>query len=61
MEHSEVILPVGRVRSVLGCQFGETGHKSGCGKCEMRRAPGVLFGVFGVCLGPKWALFMRKD
>jgi len=27
----------------------------------MRRAPGVLFGVFGVCLGPKLVLFMRKE
>ena len=36
-------------------------QKSGCGKCGMRLAPGVLFGVFGVCLGPKLALFMRRD
>jgi hypothetical protein len=34
-------------------------QKSRCGKCGMRRAPGVLFGVFGV-LGPKLVLFMRK-
>jgi hypothetical protein len=31
--------------------------KSGCGKCGTRPAPGVLFGVFGVCLGSKLALF----
>ena len=34
--------------------------KSACQKCGMRRAHGVLFGVFGVCLGPKLVLYMRK-
>jgi hypothetical protein len=53
----EVILSVVRARLwAAGLR-----HCSRCGKCGMRRAPGVLFGVFGVCLGPKLVLFMRKD
>ncbi len=57
-----IVLP--QLSDMAACELSEispTPQKSRCGKCGMRRAPGVLFGVFGVCLGPKLELFMRRD
>jgi len=38
--------------------FAQTVHSFGE---HASQAPGVLFVVFGVCLGPKLVLFMRKS